>query len=324
MNWAFISYQRDDLRLVEPIVARLREAGVGVWLDRDDLQAGDNWRQAIKRAIREGGAFVPMFSPRYNSRRSTYMNVELREAIEQARQMHVDRRWMVPVMLETCELPDMRIDSSTDLTDLHYVDFTADWNAAMASLIKALRSILEDDREPGATLPGADIPIWDDPDVRRIYRVIDRQPFPNFHVFNDSPHQLQLVRDFVLADQNAGSDGPPAAFVDACLAGIRAVESLAAVADPGWLKFFTFMTDANNHFLWDLYRPALEVGAIASWTVETIEKHGWGPDGNSTAMGQRHSNALGLAAAAGQVPPGTGDRARQAAAEGYFQRFQQS
>ena len=142
---AFISYQRDDLALVEPIIARLRAAGIDVWVDRDDLLAGEDWRRAVRRAIRSGGAFVPMFSPRYVARRSTYMNVELREAIEQARYHHIDRRWLVPVMLERCEIPDMPIDSVTDLTHLHYLDFSADWNAAMASLIKELRSILEAD-----------------------------------------------------------------------------------------------------------------------------------------------------------------------------------
>jgi hypothetical protein len=165
---------------------------------------------------------------------------------------------------------------------------------------------------------GVDIPIWDDPDVKRIYQVHDGQPFPDFFVFGAEPRQLALVSDLVTADQNAGSAGPASAFTGACLAAIRAVEGLAGEVDPGWLKFFTFTCDANNHFLWDLHHPPLEVGAIASWTVETIEKNGWGPDGNASAMGQRHSNALALAAAAGWVPPGTGDQARRAATTGHF------
>jgi hypothetical protein len=163
-----------------------------------------------------------------------------------------------------------------------------------------------------------DISIWNDPDVRRIYQVRDGQPFPNFHVFNSDPRQFRLVADFVEADQRAGSNGPAAAFVDACLAAIRAVEVLGRTVDVGWLKFFTYMTDANNHFLWDLYHPHVEVGAIASWTVETIETYGWGPDGNATVMGQRHGNSMALAAMAGWVPPGSGERARKAADEGHF------
>ncbi len=175
-----------------------------------------------------------------------------------------------------------------------------------------------------------DIPIWDDPDVMRIYRMQDGQPHPMFHVFNDEPAQLALILDFVESDRAAGSDGPAEAFVAVCLAGVRAVESLAASVDPGWLKFFIYMIDMNNHFLWDLYRRSTEVAAIAEWTVETIEQHRWGPDGNSTPLGQRHSNAMALAAAAGggvRLNPaigrfeyGNGDRARQAARDGGFTR----
>jgi hypothetical protein len=167
-------------------------------------------------------------------------------------------------------------------------------------------------------MPHPDIAIRDDPDVMQIYQVRDGQPFPTFYLFNGDARQLQLVSTFVLADQNAGSGSPASAFVGACLTAIRAVEGLSTDVEPGRLKFFTYMCDTNNHFLWDLYHLPLEVGAIASWTVETIEKNGWCPDGNATAMEQRHGNSLALAAAAGWVPPGTGDRARQAALDGHF------
>lgn len=166
-----------------------------------------------------------------------------------------------------------------------------------------------------------DIPIWEDHDVRRIYDVIDGQPFPHFSDFNPDPAQFQLVKDFVEADQNAGSSGPADAYVDACLAAIRAVEMLPPGTDAGWLKFFTYMTDANNHFLWDLHRRSHEVGAIAAWTVETIGRHGWGPDGNASPLGQRHSNSMALAGAAGWVffpRAPSGDTARQAAFNGHF------
>lgn len=174
----------------------------------------------------------------------------------------------------------------------------------------------------------SDIPIWNDTDVMRIYQVHDGQPFPMFHVFNDEPHHAQLVHEWITADQEAGSDGPPEAFIAACLAGIRLVETFAANTAPGWLKFFTYMTDINNHFLWDLHHRHIEVAAIADWTVETINGHGWGPDGNSTPLGQRHSNAMTLAAAAGggvrlnpttgRFESGTGDRARRAAIAAHF------
>lgn len=173
-----------------------------------------------------------------------------------------------------------------------------------------------------------DIPIWSDLDVQRIYDVREGRPFPRFYVFNDDPPQLRLMTEFVEADQQAGSAGPADAFLAACFAGIRAVEGLPDDTDVGWKKFLVYMIDMNNHFLWDLYHRD-EVAAIAEWTVETIEQRRWGPDGNSTAMGQRHSNAMALAAKAGggirrdprtgKFTYGNGDAARRlAGASGRF------
>jgi hypothetical protein len=173
----------------------------------------------------------------------------------------------------------------------------------------------------------ADIPIWSDADVQRIYDVREGRPFPRFYIFNDDPFQLRLITQFVEADQHAGSDGPAESFLAVCLAGIRAVEELPADVDAGWRKFLVYMIDMNNHFLWDLYHRD-EVAAIAEWTVETIERYGWGPDGNSTALGQRHGNAMALAAKAGgglrrdpktgKFVYGDGDAARRlAGASGY-------
>lgn len=183
-------------------------------------------------------------------------------------------------------------------------------------------------RRRSTKLADSDIPIWADPDVRRIYAMVDGQPWPRFATFNDHPDQLRLVREFIAADQNAGSNGPASAFIEACLAGIRLVDGLPASVDPGWIKFFVDQVGANNHFLWDLYRSSDEVATVAEWTVRTIERYEWGPDGNSTALGQRHSNAMELAAAAGggtrhnpetgQFEYGDGEAARRAAAAGGF------
>lgn len=139
---AFISYQRADLPLVEPIVARLKAGKIDCWIDINDLAYGGVWQQQIKRAIRSGGAFVPFFSPRYVNRRVTFMNEELREAIVQARLMHIDSGWLIPVKLESCDIPDMTIDGTTDLTSLHYIDFSADWSTAMNALITTLQAVL--------------------------------------------------------------------------------------------------------------------------------------------------------------------------------------
>ena len=141
--------------------------------------------------------------------------------------------------------------------------------------------------------------IWNDSDVQRIYDLEDGQPWPRFAEFNANPDQLQMVLEFVQADQAAGSNGPSELYIEACLAGVRAVEVLTGHVDVGWIKFFIFQIDQNNSFLWDLFRRSHEVAAIGEWTVATLERNGWGPDGRTSALGQAHSNAMALAAEAG-------------------------
>ncbi len=143
------------------------------------------------------------------------------------------------------------------------------------------------------------IAIWHDPDVQRIYDLRDGQPYPRFYEFNDKPEQLEFIRDFITADQEAGSQGPADSYLAACYAGIRAVEALDGQVEPGWIKFILFQLDQNTYFLWDPHRRASEVAAIAEWTVRTLEAHGWGADGRTTALGQVHSEAMALAAQAG-------------------------
>jgi hypothetical protein len=150
LGTVFLSYQRDDLALVQPIIARLKRENIDYWIDVTHLKPGVDWQREIKQVIRSGGAFVPFFSPRYMTRHKSFMNVELREAIMQAQLMRAGTRWLIPAKLAPCEIPDMTIDGTTDLTSLHYIDFSTDWSSAMDSLVQTLREILR----PAESGPG--------------------------------------------------------------------------------------------------------------------------------------------------------------------------
>lgn len=144
------------------------------------------------------------------------------------------------------------------------------------------------------------LPIWGDPDVKAIYDLRDDQPIPRFAEFNAFPEQAELIFDFVRLDMETGIGTPASDYLEACLAGVRAVESLAGKIHPGWIKFLLCQIDRNNSLLWDQYRqPADFVAAMGEWLVTTIHRFGWGPDGNSTPLGQRHSNSMAIAAEAG-------------------------
>lgn len=60
----FISYNRRDWALVEVLATRLgAEAGLRVWLDRDQLQPGVSWRQEIETAMNGSAATLIVWGP---------------------------------------------------------------------------------------------------------------------------------------------------------------------------------------------------------------------------------------------------------------------
>jgi hypothetical protein len=47
----FLSYSRADAPIVDRIAIDLQRQGVGVWMDRQDLIAGQEWLPEIQQAI---------------------------------------------------------------------------------------------------------------------------------------------------------------------------------------------------------------------------------------------------------------------------------
>ncbi len=134
----FISYVRENRERVDQLVAALRQAGVLVWIDRENIDPGQNWRIAIKRAIKEGAFFLACFSREYAQRDSTYMNEELAVAIDELRVRPFDRAWLIPIRLDTTTIPSRPIDTTGTLADLQWVDLSSQWDVAVARLIDVI------------------------------------------------------------------------------------------------------------------------------------------------------------------------------------------
>ena len=88
MAHVFISYVRQNQDVVDKLTKELRARGVAVWLDRNNIDPGARWRDAIKRAIQSGNFFMACFSKEYSERDKTYMNEELTLAMDELRERH--------------------------------------------------------------------------------------------------------------------------------------------------------------------------------------------------------------------------------------------
>ena len=140
MHYVFISYLRENKDKVDKLCEKLTSHGIEAWLDRRELDPGDRWKRKIKKAIHDGAFFIACFSKEYHKRDKTYMNEELTLAIEQIRQLHIDRKWFIPVKLDDCEIPDIDIGLSETLQDFHYVNLYKDWNAGIQRIIEVIQS----------------------------------------------------------------------------------------------------------------------------------------------------------------------------------------
>ena len=139
MNKVFISYVSENIEIVDRLYQELKSHGIQVWLDRNDIDPGSRWEQAIRKAIRQGAFFIACFSEQYNNRHKTYMNEELTLAINELRQRPTDQIWFIPIKLNECKIPDRNIGGGETLQDLQYVNLYEDWNSGIQRIVKAVQ-----------------------------------------------------------------------------------------------------------------------------------------------------------------------------------------
>lgn len=128
----FLSYVRENAPQAERLYDAFAAAGFNPWMDIRKLQPGQNWRRCIERSIATSDFFLPCFSRDALLKRSMFHR-ELRYALDCSSDMPLDDTFVIPVRLEACDLP-RRIESQ-----IQYVDLYPDWDAGVASLIRALR-----------------------------------------------------------------------------------------------------------------------------------------------------------------------------------------
>jgi hypothetical protein len=139
MSHVFISYVRENGDVVDRLAAELKSRGVIVWLDRNDIEPGARWREAIKNAIRSGKFFIACFSRESNEREKTYMNEELTLAIDELRERPSNRTWFIPVLINDIAIPSRPISRVEDLSDIQAVRLYENWNDNVTRILHVIK-----------------------------------------------------------------------------------------------------------------------------------------------------------------------------------------
>lgn len=139
MSHVFISYVRENEKIVQRLCDELTSHWIKVWLDRNDIAPGIRWKQAIQRAIKQGAFFIACFSKEYSGRDKTYMNEELILAIEELRQRPTDQTWFIPVKISQCEIPDRDIGAGETLGSIQWIKLYEDWESGIKDLLNVVK-----------------------------------------------------------------------------------------------------------------------------------------------------------------------------------------
>lgn len=118
----FFSYARADAELALKLATDLRSAGINLWMDQLDIQAGDRWDRAVEEALTTCPCLLVILTP--TSVASNNVMDEVSMALE-------ENKRVVPVLFGDCEIP-------LRLRRLQYIDFTVGYDAAFPKLLKAL------------------------------------------------------------------------------------------------------------------------------------------------------------------------------------------
>jgi hypothetical protein len=101
----FLSYARPDEERVREIHTLLANAGWLPWMDTQNIVGGMDWERQIQEQIRQADLFFLFASPQSVARRGILQR-EIRTALHQAQEFLPADIFIVPLLLEDCEIPD--------------------------------------------------------------------------------------------------------------------------------------------------------------------------------------------------------------------------
>ena len=96
----FLSYASEDLPQAQRIREALERAGVDVWFDKADLNAGDEYEAKIKRNIEKCSLFVPLISRNCLTPTRRFFRIEWSHAQGVALQVPPSMQFILPVAVD--------------------------------------------------------------------------------------------------------------------------------------------------------------------------------------------------------------------------------
>ncbi len=127
----FLCHSSSDKPSVRELRAKLISDGMQPWLDEEDILPGENWEEAIRKAIRASNTVLVCLSMTSVSKVG-YLQTEIKTVLDAADEQPEGTIFLIPVRLEPCEVPPR-------LTKWQWVDLFDE--SGYRRLMRSLRAV---------------------------------------------------------------------------------------------------------------------------------------------------------------------------------------
>jgi hypothetical protein len=133
----FLCHAKEDDGRVADLFYRLIDQGFDPWYDKEKLDVGDRWEDEIISAIENSDFFAVCFSQKA-VKKEGFVQKEIRTAIRQFQLRSFDLAFLLPIRLEECEIPNIRIDENTTLRSVQWADLFPNDTRAFSRFVSGI------------------------------------------------------------------------------------------------------------------------------------------------------------------------------------------
>jgi hypothetical protein len=117
----FLCHAKEDDSKVRRLYFRLRDYDIDPWYANERLSVGDRWEQEIIKAIESTDFFAICLSQK-SIKKTGFIQREIKLAVREYQRRPHQFAFLLPVRLEPCEVPSMKLDEVTTLSDFEWID----------------------------------------------------------------------------------------------------------------------------------------------------------------------------------------------------------
>ncbi len=127
----FLSYAEEDEKIALKLYNDLTDAGISVWIDKEDILPGEKWREKIIQAIKKSSYFLALFSSRSYSKRG-FVRKQLTIALDLLDEYPQDKIFIIPIRIDNFELTEEK------LLELKWVNLFPSYKRGLNSILHVL------------------------------------------------------------------------------------------------------------------------------------------------------------------------------------------